>query len=185
MSKNRTFSSEISQRYALALYDLSKEKNQTEEFITNMTAFIKIFNSNKDLKNFVKNPTYSVENQKIVFDKILSLMNFNKLVKNFFQILIIKKRIFYLDKIIEEFLKLISLKRGEVTGNLISPKEIDENTILEIQREISTNIKRSIKLKSKIDKSLIGGIIIQIGSFMIDASIKNKLQKYKKLMSEA
>ena len=185
MSKNRTFSSEISQRYALALYDLSKEKNQTEEFITNMTAFIKIFNSNKDLKNFVKNPTYSVENQKIVFDKILSLMNFNKLVKNFFQILIIKKRIFYLDKIIEEFLKLISLKRGEVTGNLISPKEIDENTILEIQREISTNIKRSIKLKSKIDKSLIGGIIIQIGSLMIDASIKNKLQKYKKLMSEA
>ncbi len=185
MSKNRTFSSEISQRYALALYDLSKEKNQTEEFITNMTAFIKIFNSNKDLKNFVKNPTYSVENQKIVFDKILSLMNFNKLVKNFFQILIIKKRIFYLDKIIEEFLKLISLKRGEVTGNLISPKEIDENSILEIQREISTNIKRSIKLKSKIDKSLIGGIIIQIGSLMIDASIKNKLQKYKKLMSEA
>jgi len=185
LSKNRTFSSEISQRYALALYDLSKEKNQTEEFITNMTAFIKIFNSNKDLKNFVKNPTYSVENQKIVFDKILSLMNFNKLVKNFFQILIIKKRIFYLDKIIEEFLKLISLKRGEVTGNLISPKEIDENTILEIQREISTNIKRSIKLKSKIDKSLIGGIIIQIGSLMIDASIKNKLQKYKKLMSEA
>tara|TARA_B100000700_G_scaffold270632_1_gene312912 strand:+ start:882 stop:1439 length:558 start_codon:yes stop_codon:yes gene_type:complete len=185
LSKNRTFSSEISQRYALALYDLSKEKNQTEEFITNMTAFIKIFNSNKDLKNFVKNPTYSVENQKIVFDKILSLMNFNKLVKNFFQILIIKKRIFYLDKIIEEFLKLISLKRGEVTGNLISPKEIDENSILEIQREISTNIKRSIKLKSKIDKSLIGGIIIQIGSLMIDASIKNKLQKYKKLMSEA
>ena len=185
MSKIRTFSSEISQRYALALYDLSKEKNQTEEFITNMTAFIKIFNSNKDLKNFVKNPTYSVENQKIVFDKILSLMNFNKLVKNFFQILIIKKRIFYLDKIIEEFLKLISLKRGEVTGNLISPKEIDENSILEIQREISTNIKRSIKLKSKIDKSLIGGIIIQIGSLMIDASIKNKLQKYKKLMSEA
>ena len=185
MSKNRTFSSEISQRYALALYDLSKEKNQTEEFITNMTAFIKIFNSNKDLKNFVKNPTYSVENQKIVFDKILSLMNFNELVKNFFQILIIKKRIFYLDKIIEEFLKLISLKRGEVTGNLISPKEIDENSILEIQREISTNIKRSIKLKSKIDKSLIGGIIIQIGSLMIDASIKNKLQKYKKLMSEA
>ena len=72
-----------------------------------------------------------------------------------------------------------------MTGNLISPKEIDENSILEIQREISTNIKRSIKLKSKIDKSLIGGIIIQIGSLMIDASIKNKLQKYKKLMSEA
>ena len=185
MSKNRTFSSEISQRYALALYELSKEKNQTEEFVSNMITFMKIFNSNKDLKNFVKNPTYSIQSQKIVFDKILSLMNFNKLAKNFFSILIIKKRIFFLDQVIEEFLKLISVKRGEISGKLISPQKIDEKTISDIEREISANIKRSIKLESKIDESLIGGIVIQIGSLMIDTSIKNKLQKYKKLMTEA
>ena len=185
MSKNRTFSSEISQRYALALYELSKEKNQTEELVSNMIIFMKIFNSNKNLKNFVKNPTHSVENQKIVFDKISNLMNFNKLVKNFFSILITKKRIFFLDQIIEEFLKLISIKRGEISGSLISPKKINEKTISDIEREISANIKRSIKLKSKIDESLIGGIVIQIGSLMIDTSIKNKLQKYKKLMTEA
>jgi len=95
LSKNRTFSSEISHRYALALYELSKEKNQTEEFVSNMTTFMKFFNSNEGLKNFVKNPTYSVESQKIVFEKILTLMNFNKMVKNFFSILIIKKRIFF------------------------------------------------------------------------------------------
>ena len=185
MSKNKTFSSEISQRYALALYELSKENNQTDEFVANMTNFMKLFNSNKELKNFVKNPTYSVENQKIVFDKILSLMNFNKLVKNFFSVLITKKRIFFLDQIIEEFLNLISIKRGEISGSLISSKEIDEKTILDIEKEISANIKRSIKLKSKIDKSLIGGVVVQIGSLMIDTSIKNKLQKYKKLMIEA
>tara|TARA_B100000686_G_C16351422_1_gene743048 strand:- start:63 stop:620 length:558 start_codon:yes stop_codon:yes gene_type:complete len=185
LSKNRTFSSEISQRYALALYDLSIENNQTEEFASNMTTFMNAFNSNQNLKNFVKNPTYSTENQKIVFDKILNLMSFNKVVKNFFSILIIKKRIFFVDQIIEEFLKLISTKRGEISGSLISPKAIDEKTISDIEREISENIKRSIKLKSKIDESLIGGIVIQIGSLMIDASIKNKLQKYKKLMTEA
>tara|TARA_Y100001970_G_scaffold39218_1_gene48300 strand:+ start:4669 stop:5226 length:558 start_codon:yes stop_codon:yes gene_type:complete len=185
LSKNKTFSSEISQRYALALYELSKENNQTDEFVANMTNFMKLFNSNKELKNFVKNPTYSVENQKIVFDKILSLMNFNKLVKNFFSVLITKKRIFFLDQIIEEFLNLISIKRGEISGSLISSKEIDEKTILDIEKEISENIKRSIKLKSKIDKSLIGGVVVQIGSLMIDTSIKNKLQKYKKLMIEA
>ena len=84
MSKNSTFSSEISQRYALALYDLSMENNQTEEFASNMNTFMKVYNLNQNLKNFVKNPTYSTENQKIVFDKILSLMNLNKVVKNFF-----------------------------------------------------------------------------------------------------
>ena len=113
------------------------------------------------------------------------MLNFNKLVKNFFLILIIKKRIFFLDKIIEEFLKLISTKKGEISGSLISPMKLDEKTILDIENEISTNIKRSIKLKPKLDESLIGGIIIQIGSLMIDSSIKNQLNKYKKLMTEA
>ena len=185
MSKTRTFSSEISQRYALALYELSKEKNQTEEFASNMKTFIEIFNSNDDLKNFVKNPTYSVESQKMVFEKILTHMKLNKILKNFFLVLIAKKRIFFLDTIIEEFLKLVAHKKGEISGSLISSKKIDEKTILDIEKEISVNIKRSIKLKSKVDESLIGGIVIQIGSLMIDTSVKNKLQKYKKLMIEA
>ena len=71
MSKTRSFSSEISQRYALALYDLSKDNNQTNEIASNMESFIKLFNSNDNLRHFVKNPTYSIEDQKIVFDKIL------------------------------------------------------------------------------------------------------------------
>ena len=156
MSKNRTFSSEISQRYALALYELSKENNLTEEFESNISNFWKIFNSNENLKNFIKNPTYSVESQKLVFEKILNLLNFNKIIKNFFLILIIKKRMFFLDKIIEEFLKLISIKRGEISANLISSKKIDQQTILNIEKEISTNIKRSIKLNYKTDETLIG-----------------------------
>ena len=77
MSKTRSFSSEISQRYALALHDLSKDNNQTNEIASNMESFIKLFNSNDNLRHFVKNPTYSIEDQKIVFDKILNLMGFN------------------------------------------------------------------------------------------------------------
>ena len=80
---------------------------------------------------------------------------------------------------------MISVKRGEIFGSLISSKKIDEKTVSDIEKEISTNINRSIKLKSKIDESLIGGIVVQIGSLMIDTSIKNKLSKYKKLMVEA
>ena len=181
MSKTNTFSSEISQRYALALYDLSIENNQTKEFASNMSFFMQLLNSNENLKYFIKNPTYSVEDQKVVFDKILNVLNFNK---NFFLVLIIKKRIFYLDKIIDKFLNLISSKKGEISANLISSKKLDEKTILEIQKEISSNIKSDIKLKYKIDESLIGGVVLQIGSLMIDTSVKNKLQKYKKLMME-
>ena len=185
MSKSKTFSSEIADRYALALYELSKEKNLTDEFEKNMQTFKKVYYSNQELRLFIKNPTHSVESQKIVFKQMLDLLNFNKLVKNFFLILIIKKRIFFLDQIVEKFLDLISLKKGIIKGNLISSKPIEEKTILEIEKEISANTKREIKLKSKVDVNLIGGIVIQVGSLMIDSSIQNKLQKYKKLMMEA
>ena len=185
MSKNLTFSTEISQRYALALYELSKEQNETKEFEANMNLFLKVFNSNKEFKNFIKDPTHTAETQKIIFEKTLTLLKINKTIKNFFLILIVKKRVFFLEQIINEFLKLISVKRGEIFGSLISSKKIDEKTVSDIEKEISTNINRSIKLKSKIDESLIGGIVVQIGSLMIDTSIKNKLSKYKKLMVEA
>ena len=79
--------------------------------------------------------------EKIVFDKILSIMNLNKLVKNFFLTLILKKRIFFVEQIIGEFLKLISQKRGEISGSLISAKKIDDKTITEIEKQITSNIK--------------------------------------------
>ena len=185
MSKNKTFSSEISQRYALALYELSKENDLTQEFESNILNFLKIYKSNQDIVNFIKNPTNTIESQKIVFEKILNNLKLNKLMKNFFLILIIKKRIFFIDKIFDEFLKLISTKRGEISANLISSKKIDKENLLNIEKEISTSLNRSIKMNYKLDENLIGGIIIQIGSLMIDTSLKNKLQKYKKLMLEA
>ena len=179
-----SFSSEISQRYALALYDLSKENNQTEEFVANIKEFMKVFNSNESLRFFIKNPTYSVEDQKSVFNKILAQMNINKMVKNFFSLLIIKKRIFFVDQVAEKFLNLISIKKGELTLNIVSAKKLEDNEILDLEKEISSNLKSKIKLNCKTDPSLIGGLVLQIGSLMIDTSLKNKLNKYKKSMME-
>ena len=179
-----SFSSEISQRYALALYDLSKENNQTEEFVNNIKEFMKAFNSNESLRLFVKNPTYSVEDQISVFDKILAQIKANKMVKNFFSLLIIKKRIFFVDQVAEKFLNLISIKKGELTLNIVSAKKLEDNEILDLEKEISSNLKNKVKLNCKTDPSLIGGLVVQIGSLMIDASLKNKLNKYKKSMME-
>ena len=185
MSKNRSFSGGITQRYALALFELSNEFNKTDEYVSRLSFFIKIYNSDENLKNYIKNPTNTQENQKQVFEKILNAMNMDKIIKNFFFILIMKKRIFFVGEIIEEFIRLVSSKKGEISANLFSSRKLDDRTISEIEKEISENIKGTIKLKSKVDESLIEGIVLQIGSLMIDTSIKNKLQKYKKLMIEA
>ena len=185
MSKNRSFSGGISQRYALALFELSNEANKTDEYVSILSSFMKIYNSDDNLKNYVKNPTNTNQNQKEVFYKILNIMNADKIIKNFFFVLIMKKRIFFVGEIIEELIRLVSSKKGEISANLFSSRKIDDKTISEIEKEISENVKGTIKLKSEIDESLIGGIVLQIGSLMIDTSIKNKLANYKKVLLES
>ena len=185
MSNNKSFTGGISQRYALALLELSSEANKTDEYVSSLSNFLKIYYSDNNLKNYIKNPTNTNQSQKEVFEKILNVMNADKIIKNFFFILINKKRIFFVSEIIEEFLKLVSHKKGEISANLFSSKKIDVKTISEIEKEISENVKGTIKLKSEIDESLIGGVVLQIGSLMIDTSIKNKLANYKKVLLES
>ena len=85
-------------------------------------------------------------------------------------------------KIIKSFLKLVSIKKGEVNATLISSKKLSSVEIESINKELSSAIGSSIVFDYKIDENLIGGFKVQIGSLMVDTSIKNKLKKYEKLM---
>ena len=111
-------------------------------------------------------------------------MSFSKNLKNFFLLLIEKRRIFFVKKISESFLKLCSRKRGEVKASLISSKELSSSELDEISKDLSNSMGSTIKFDYKVDKDLIGGLKLQLGSFMIDTSIKNKLKKYKQAMLE-
>ena len=81
-------------------------------------------------------------------------------------------------------MNIISIKKGELSLNIVSAKKLEDNEILDLEKEISSNLKSKIKLNCKTDPSLIGGLVLQIGSLMIDTSLKNKLNKYKKSMME-
>jgi F-type H+-transporting ATPase subunit delta len=99
-------------------------------------------------------------------------------------LLIEKRRIFFIAKIIDSFLKLCSQKRGEVKASLISSKELSEVEIENISKDLSSSMGSTIKFDYKVDKELIGGLKLQLGSYMIDTSIKNKLNKYEQKMLE-
>ena len=90
----------------------------------------------------------------------------------------------YIQIIIESFLKLCSKKRGEIKASLISSKELNDSEIENISKDLSNSIGLKIKIDYKIDKDLIGGLKFQIGSLMVDTSIKNKLKKLEQNMIE-
>ena len=103
---------------------------------------------------------------------------------NFLLLLIEKRRIFFIKKIIDNFLKLCSIKRGEVKASLITSKKLSHEEIDALSKDLSNSMGSIIKFDHKVDEELIGGLKVQLGSFMIDTSIKNKLKKYKQAMLE-
>jgi len=184
MSINKSFSSETSERYSRALYEVSKESDELKRIEEDVKNFQSLFDNNSEIKNFIQNPTYTTETQIKVIDILSEKLGFTKNFKNFFLLLIEKRRIFYIKKILESFLKLCLKKRGEITALLISSKKLLPAELENMSKELSSSIGSTIKLDYKVDQDLIGGLKLQLGSFMIDTSIKNKLKKYEQSMIE-
>jgi F-type H+-transporting ATPase subunit delta len=184
LSSNKSFSTETANRYALALFELANENSELDIVEKNIQDLLQIYNSSSDLKNFIKNPTQSQFNQLKVIQELSSKMNLLKVVNNFLSILVTKRRIFFLNNIFQNFLILVSKKRGELKASLVSSKNLSDDELQNLNKELSQTIGTSIKFDYKVDESLIGGLQMQIGSLMVDTSIKNKLRKYEQIMLE-
>jgi F-type H+-transporting ATPase subunit delta len=185
VSSNKSFSSETTNRYALALYELAKENSELEVVEKNVNEVLAIYNTSEDLKNFIKNPTQSQSSQLEVLKKVSIGMNLSKITHNFLSILVSKRRIFYLNTIFLNFLSLASKKRGELKASLISSKNLSNEELKNLNTELSQAIGTTVAFDYKVDETLIGGLKMQIGSLMVDTSIKNKLKKYEQIMLEA
>ena len=184
MSTNKSFSTETSERYARALYEVCKESEELQKIEDDVKNFLSLVGNNSEIKNFFQNPTYSIETQNNVIDVLSEKFSFKKNLKNFFLLLIAKRRIFFVKKILENFLRLCSKNRGEIKASLISSKELSSIELENISKELSSSMGSTIKFDYKFDQDLIGGLKLQLGSYMIDSSIKNKLKKYEQRMLE-
>ena len=185
MSKNKNFSNTAASRYSLALYEIAEEFKNVQQIETQSSSLIKLIEQSEDFKSIIRNPTNKKEDQINVLNKISENYNFNVLLKNFLCFLVEKRRLFFLKNILQKFLDICSQKRGEIKARLVAAKKLNENEVSKIRDELSKDFTNKIKLDYKHDESLIGGLIIQVGSVMIDTSIKNKLKQLENKMIEA
>ena len=185
LSKNNGFSDTSANRYSLALFELANESNFLIQIEENSTALLNLISNNEDFKNLIKNPTIDRDVLMNIIKKISENFKLEMLFKNFLNFLIMKRRFFYLEKILISFNEICSKKRGELKAEIKSAKKLSQEEIDKITEELSNNFKSKIKLNYNHDQSLIGGLVVQIGSTMIDTSIKNKLQQIENRMVEA
>jgi len=185
LSKKNTFSDAAADRYSLALYELAEENKSVRAIEDQSSALIQLIEKSNDFESVIKDPTSKKEDQINAIIKISEYCNFNSLLKNFLCFLAEKRRLFFVKNILKNFVNICSKKRGEISASLIAAKELTNNEIEKIKNELSKNFDRKVKLNYKYNSDLIGGLIIQIGSVMIDTSIKNKLKKLENKMIEA
>ena len=184
MSTKSTFSSTTSKSYATALYELSKENSELDKVEDEMKKLNKLLDSSADFKEMILSPTVAKDDKKNVIFKIADQNNFSETFKKFLGFIAIKNRLFFLGKIIESFLNLVSNNKGELKAKLVSSKKLSTEEQKKIQSELSRDFKSPLNIDYKYDPDLIAGLIIQVGSVMVDTSIKTRLKKLEKSMIE-
>ena len=185
MSKNKGFSITSAERYSLALYELASENNVLSQVEDQSSSILNLISSSKDFSNLIKNPTNNQDDLLKVINGISNNNKFESLLKNFLSFLVTKRRFFYVEQILKSFIETCSQKRGELKAELKSAKELSSDEISKIKDDLTKNFSSKIKLNYKHDESLIGGLVVQVGSTMVDTSIKNKLQQIENRMIEA
>jgi len=185
LSKNKGFSITSADRYSLALYELASESNVLSQVEDQSLSILSLISSSKDFSNLIKDPTNNQDDLLKVINDISDNNKFESLLKNFLSFLITKRRFFYVEQILKSFIETCSQKRGELKAELKSAKELSSDEISKITDELTKNFSSKIKLNYKHDESLIGGLVVQVGSTMVDTSIKNKLQQIENRMIEA
>ena len=185
MSSKSDFSEIVTGRYALALFELGQENSELNKIEVESKNLQDLFKKSSEFMSLVKNPTYKRNEQLEAIKMISNRFKFTNTFSKFLSFLCFKRRLFFLEKILNYFLQLVSKSRGEIKAQLSSSKELSQVEIENIQKELSENFTSKIILDYKYDPTLIGGLIIQVGSIMIDTSIKNRLKRLEKSIIEA
>ena len=185
MTKNKEFSITSAERYSLALFELSEENDLLNQIEAQASTLLNLINQSDDFSNLIKDPTINQEDLLNVINKIMKQNKFDTLFKNFLNFLVKKRRFFFVERILKSFIETCSKKRGELKAELRSAKNLSSDEITKVTELLTKNFSSKIKLNYEYDESLIGGLVVQVGSTMVDTSIKNKLKQIENRMIEA
>jgi F-type H+-transporting ATPase subunit delta len=169
----------ISDRYASALYDLATEKKVVDFVLENLQKIKKEILDSKELSLLIKSPLITSNDKLEVLLKLTSSFNLNELSVTFLKVVSSNKRFSSLTSMISQFININANRRGDVMADVTSADELLEEQKVDIKDQLRNILGNKLSLNFKVDKKIIGGLIIKVGSKMIDMSLANKINKLK------
>tara|TARA_B100000959_G_scaffold267111_1_gene310248 strand:+ start:5182 stop:5730 length:549 start_codon:yes stop_codon:yes gene_type:complete len=162
-------------RYSQVLLDVAAELKKVDEFEEELKCLDSLLKTNPKLFLILKNPLVQPKRKKELVDKIFS-KNINLKLKNFLYLLIDKRRVEILEGVLTEYQSRADIYRGVVKAEVQSAIELSEQKVEEIKKMLENKIKKTIKIETKVFPKIIGGLIIYIGSSIIDRSVTGRLK---------
>ena len=173
----------IANRYAEALFQIGEEENKTDNLYNELKEVSSLITTNNDLNNVMKSPLVS-KNEKIQLIDTLFAGKIDNDLKNFFKILVEKGRITSVEAIEATYKELLNEKNNILEGYVISAVPMDNEKIKELETELSKKYNKNVTLENKVDKSVLGGVLVRLGNTEIDGTIKTRLEGLKNQLSQ-
>ncbi len=174
----------IAGRYASALFDLAAEAESLPAVEADLDRFADMIAASADLARLVRSPVYAADEQARAVGAVLERAELGELTGNFIRVVAGNRRLFLMPEIIAVFRRRVAAYRGEVAAEVTSAEPLSDTHVAALKEALKASIGKDVSLHTHVDPALIGGLVVQVGSRMIDGSLRTKLNSLKLAMKE-
>ena len=185
MASEATGVSGLAERYAAALFELADERRMLDEVASDLRQLRAMLAASADLARLVRSPILTRGEQGKAIAALAERAGFTPLVRDFLAVVARNRRLFAVPAMIEAYLRNLAERRGEVTAEVTAALPLSEGQLGLLSEQLRRSVGRRVSLEVKVDPGLIGGMVVKLGSRMIDGSVKSKLQRLQLAMKGA
>ena len=172
-------------RYAVALFELARDEKSIDSVKASLDQFEALIEASEDLRRLVRSPVFTAEEQGRALGAVLDKAGIGGLASNFLKVVAANRRLFAVREIVRAFRTLVAQHKGEVTAEVTVAETLDEKHRAAIAAALkSVTGGQNVDLNVKIDPAIIGGLVVKLGSRMVDTSLRTKLNAIKHAMKE-
>jgi F-type H+-transporting ATPase subunit delta len=174
----------VAGRYATAIFELALEEKALDRVAADLDRFTEAAGAVDDLARLVKSPVFSAEEQGRALAAILDEIKIEGLTRNFLLLLAKNRRLFAATDIIRAFRAMLAQHRGEISASVASASKLAETQVTALKQALKAALGKDVTLEQRVDPGLLGGLVVKVGSRMIDTSLRTRLNSLKVAMKE-
>ena len=175
----------VSGRYATALFELARDEKSIDAVKTDLDGFDALLSESADLKRLVRSPVFSADAQLKALTAVFDKAGITGIAANFLKVLTRNRRLFAITDVIRAFRALVAKFKGEASADVTVAERLSDRNLDALKTALKSVTGKDVALNVKVDPSIIGGLVVKLGSRMVDSSLRTKLNSIKHAMKEA